>query len=237
MENRLYRIFTLWLLTLLVAGGCGAPTDRDITEVQQLAEEQTALPPADLTTAERMGLDPLLPAPLSQEGAVVEPPAHPAALSPGSDQTGSAPPSAHAPFTWTLPAGWREQPPRPMRVASFAVDKAECYIAVLEGDGGGRAANINRWRRQMGLEPLDDAAIAALPALTVLGGPAPFVEMEGTYRDMSGNVLEQAGFLGIVRELDGRTLFIRMTGPAPVVRARKAEFQAFCENLRERSAS
>ncbi|HPU97073.1 MAG TPA: hypothetical protein PLO53_03850 [Candidatus Hydrogenedentes bacterium] len=89
----------------------------------------------------------------------------------------------------------------------------------------------------MGLDPLEDQAIGALPTLTVLNGPAIFVEMEGTYRDMSGSTLENAGFLGVVRPLDGQTLFIRMTGPAEAVRAQKAAFRAFCESLREASGS
>lgn len=230
MLYRLWRLRALWLLTLLAAGGCGAPAQRDIAEVRQIPADQAAPPPAALSTPERMGLSMPPPGPATVSGG---PSAGAAAGSAGPEQPGSAPPSADAPFAWTLPEGWREQPPRPMRLATFAVGDAECYISVLAGDGGGRTANINRWRRQMGLEPLDDAAIAALPALTVLGGPAPFIEMEGTYRDMTGNTLEQAGFLGTLRELEGRTLFIRMTGPAAAVRAHKAEFQAFCESLRE----
>ena len=223
MKSEMKRLSVCLLLSLLTAGGCGDPAVRDITEVRQVSPEQMVPPPPVLTTPERMGL--------------TRPDTVPAIPTAAFDHAGNAPSSADAPFTWTLPEGWRELPPRPMRLATFAVAGAECYIAVLEGDGGGRAANINRWRRQMGLEPLDDAAIEALPTLTVLGGPAPLVEMEGTYRDMSGNILEQAGFLGILRELEDRTLFIRMTGPASVIRARKAEFQAFCESLRERSQS
>ena len=224
MKHRLNRLGQGGMLILMLAAGCTQPTVREIVETRQVPAATVAIPAGSVSTPERMGLAaPAVPRdrlPVSPETSVV----------PDAD-------TGNASLTWTLPEGWRELPPRPMRLASFAVGDAECYIAVLAGDGGGIAANINRWRRQMGLDPLDDAAIQALPTLTVLGGPAAFVAMEGTYRDMNGNTLEQAGVLGVVRDLDGRTLFIRMTGPAATVRAHQAEFRAFCESLRERPAS
>ncbi|HOK88385.1 MAG TPA: hypothetical protein PK379_00010 [Candidatus Hydrogenedentes bacterium] len=229
MNIRLYLWAGCALLLALGIAGCGKPATRDIPEVRQASPESSAMPPAPLATPERMGLTAAAGSPSAAPGENL--PANP----PGPGLVANTPPAEDSPYAWTLPEGWRELPPRPMRLATFAVGEAECYIAVLAGDGGGVAANINRWRRQMGLEPLDDAAIDALPTLAVLGGPAPLVEMEGTYRDMNGNTLEQAGFLGIVRELGDQTLFIRVTGPAEVVRAHKAEFLSFCESLRERS--
>ena len=231
----------VWVLISGMAAlplGCGDPNRQTIAEVRVMYGAFSQAVMSGLSTAERMELaQPDRPGPPA--GADI-PPGHPPVGSTvvPDDANTPAPTSANgSAFTWTLPEGWRELPSRPMRVATFAAGDAECYISVLAGDGGGTAANINRWRRQMGLDPLEDQAIGALPTLTVLNGPAIFVEMEGTYRDMSGSTLENAGFLGVVRPLDGQTLFIRMTGPAEAVRAQKAAFRAFCESLREASGS
>jgi hypothetical protein len=59
-------------------------------------------------------------------------------------------------INWSLPAGWSEQPPRQMRVATYAVPAAsgdaeggECAVFYFGNDqGGGVEANIDRWITQ-----------------------------------------------------------------------------------------
>src|SRR5258708_4657872 len=57
---------------------------------------------------------------------------------------------------WTLPPGWKEEKGGPARVASFRFGerdpKLEMTVVRLPGDGGGLAANVNRWRDQLGLD-------------------------------------------------------------------------------------
>ena len=57
---------------------------------------------------------------------------------------------------WSIPNGWNEQPPRQMRVATYAVPAAsgdaeggECAVFYFGNDqGGGVEANIDRWVAQ-----------------------------------------------------------------------------------------
>jgi hypothetical protein len=59
-------------------------------------------------------------------------------------------------ISWSIPDGWSEQPPRQMRVATYAVPAAsgdaeggECAIFYFGNDqGGGVEANIDRWVAQ-----------------------------------------------------------------------------------------
>ena len=85
------------------------------------------------------------------------------------------------PIAWTTPAGWTELPPTAMRTANFhpgGDPHADCYLTLLNGDGGGLGANVNRWRAQLSLPALSPSEIDALPRRTFVGGDAVFVFVE-----------------------------------------------------------
>jgi hypothetical protein len=68
---------------------------------------------------------------------------------------------------WRAPAGWVPQPAGPMRLAGYKIPlannrSAELTIVSLSGPAGGLTANVNRWRGQIALDPLDDAAVQNL---------------------------------------------------------------------------
>ena len=137
---------------------------------------------------------------------------------------------------WTAPEDWKKSPDRPMRAVTYTMGtegKTQCYVSVFPGNTGGLAANINRWAGQMGAATLDDAAIAALPAVTVLGQPAPLVEFAGHFTDtMNGTEIADGLLLGVVATHGDQSIFVKLVGPAAGVAAQKDEFIAFCESLR-----
>ncbi len=136
---------------------------------------------------------------------------------------------------WTAPDGWKQGPDRPMRAVTFTMganDATECYVSVLAGDGGGLVSNINRWARQIGAEPLTEAAVADLPVVDVLGAKAPVVEFTGAFNDtMSGNHVDDATLLGVVAQHAGHAIFIKLVGPSNDVARQKAQFLAFCQSI------
>jgi hypothetical protein len=89
----------------------------------------------------------------------IEPDAHDHAHDPDSHA------SVAEGIEWDIPSGWREAPnDNPTRIAVFALDDApdvEVVVTRFPGDVGGPLANVNRWRAQMGLGPIDDASLAA----------------------------------------------------------------------------
>lgn len=136
---------------------------------------------------------------------------------------------------WHVPDTWKAAHERPMRLVTFtmgASNRTECYVTVLSGHAGGTAANVNRWRDQMGQSPLDAAAVAALPKLTVLGREATFIEVEGAFEGMGNESRSNYLLLGVICELDDQMVFVKLTGPAAEARAEKARFILFCESLR-----
>jgi hypothetical protein len=133
-------------------------------------------------------------------------------------------------LAWDTPHGWRELPPRSMRLADFHVagdERAECYLSILGGDGGGLVANVNRWRGQMSLPPVGEEALAAAPRVPFLGGDALLIDLSGTWVGMDG---EQAGtnyrMLGLIAVDAGGARFLKMTGPADVI---EPEVEAFMD--------
>jgi hypothetical protein len=70
-------------------------------------------------------------------------------------------PAADKP-TWTVPAGWQPGELAQFLAARFVIAgdgdaSAAVNVSQLSGDGGGLAANVNRWRKQLGQSLLADA--------------------------------------------------------------------------------
>jgi len=121
-----------------------------------------------------------------------------------------------------------------MRLATFtaAGGAVECYVSVLAGSAGGVAANINRWRQQMGQSALSPEEIAGLPKLPILGTEAPVVTITGDYAGMTGETKTGHKLIGTVCPWGDQTVFVKMIGPEAAVTAESGNFTAFCESLK-----
>ncbi len=137
-------------------------------------------------------------------------------------------------LAWKAPEGWERGLERPMRIVTYTpegAENSEVYVTALRGMGGGVLPNINRWRSQMDLEPIDEAGLETMDKITVLGEAAPLLDVRGTFTGMSGPSFEDFGMLGVIKDVDDHTLFIKMTGPAEVIEAEREAFVNFCESL------
>lgn len=222
---------------LLALLGCGErPREREMAEP---VEVQGSLP-ADTSSAERFGIDhgafagTAQPAPKATDGDTGG--ATGEALPGVAQGTDVAASMAHGAsgLTWQVPEGWRQAPPRPVRVVTFNLgpdDQTECYVSSLGGDGGGVRANIDRWRGQMGAKKMTSEEFAALETVRILGVDAPVVEVHGGYQGMNGEQIADATMLGALAPLEGRMLFVKLVGPSEVVVAQRDAFLAFCKSL------
>jgi len=137
-------------------------------------------------------------------------------------------------ITWSVPEGWQQEGPRPMREVSFQLGpEAECYVTRLTGDAGGLRANLDRWCTQFGRDRLGAAEFAALPKATVLGIEVPVLELEGAFTGMEGSTQEGHGLLAIACIRASDSVFVKLTGPIEVVRAQRENFMAFVSSLQE----
>jgi hypothetical protein len=145
----------------------------------------------------------------------------------------SAAATGPAQIKWQTPAGWTELPAGQMRVASFSVknkdnQEAQTSIIPLPNLAGKDLENVNRWRGQIGLEPIN-ASILATQVLTVT-----IAGMDGHLYDMAGTPPDQnqvTRILGAILNREGMTWFIKMTGPDALVASQKSTFIDFLKTL------
>jgi hypothetical protein len=148
------------------------------------------------------------------------PPANPAASVPE--------PAPEKPrLQWEVPPGWSPVQASSMRYASFAVagqngESVDIAISVFPGDTGGDLANVNRWRGQIGLEPMEAAALKSLMvSVSAKNGVFQTVELSGP----KGRIL--AGWT--LR--DGQTWFFKASGPDRLVAGEKEKFVKFLQSV------
>lgn len=131
-------------------------------------------------------------------------------------------------FDAKVPEHWTLEPEKPMRLVSYQVSTATCYVSILGGDGGGVSSNINRWRGQLGLPAMSDEEIGGLATLSINGQQAPYIEVNGMGDDKKDLMLLGA----ICSTSDGKTAFIKMTGTSDILEKEIEHFKTFCSSLK-----
>jgi hypothetical protein len=128
---------------------------------------------------------------------------------------------------WQLPAGWSEVPPAAMRYASFSAganeNKIDISIVMFPGDGGSDIENVNRWRGQIGLPPMSEAAVTS--QIT------PLKADDATFEaiDIAG---ANARTLAAWVRHDARVWFFKATGANAAVEKEKQNFVKFIQSVR-----
>jgi len=133
-------------------------------------------------------------------------------------------PGAGAKPHWTVPGGWKEEPPTSMGLAKFSMGdgesgKAEMTVTVLSGAAGGTAANVNRWRGQIGLPPVGEAELGLTP-FEEAGAGTVLVDMTGRQRLVGAIVLRE-----------GQSWFYKLMGQEAVVEREKGAFVEFVKTV------
>jgi hypothetical protein len=140
-----------------------------------------------------------------------------------------------SPFVFAVPEGWEELPTqqfRPINLAMAGQPDAQLYVSILPNQGGGRLANLNRWRDQMSLPPLSHPDVEALPRITLFRQSAVMVDLEGTFKGMSAQESRPDWkLLGALTEMHEISVFVKMTGPAAVLADQTDAFKDFCASL------
>lgn len=168
-------------------------------------------------------------APVPAAPASPMPSAAPGGMPPGMSGDVAPPPAPASPLHWTLPKGWTETPGSGMRFATLnppGPGKIELSVVCLPGQAGGELANVNRWRGQIGLEPLDEKALAASrqTVKSKAGAVAVF--------DFASQGQAQTRMItGSLTTRDGSTWFLKLVGDAAPVAKAKPDFMRYLETL------
>ncbi len=145
--------------------------------------------------------------------------------------TTPVPTASGAGLTWTAPATWTKLDPARMRRAGYRIDgpagtSAELTVTAFPGDVGGDLANINRWRNQLQLSPLEPAALDGVISVQ------PFNGREFKLVDLSNTATPPQRTLAAYTEHDGSTWFFKLTGDDQAIAAAKAVFLDFLNTVR-----
>jgi hypothetical protein len=159
------------------------------------------------------------------------PPSHPPI-----ESLAGQPPAAGASETkpsWEVPGGWKAEPPSEMLLAKFSATdnaaRAEITVSSFPGDVGGLLANVNRWRQQVKLAPIDETGLAqAVSQLEVPVGKGSLVDLNGT----DAKTGQKARLVGVAVPHGGQTWFFKMLGDEPVVAREKDAFLKFVQSVK-----
>lgn len=129
-------------------------------------------------------------------------------------------------IAYTVPDGWEELEPTGIRKANLRVTDengtGEITVLVFPGDVGGRLANINRWRGQIGL---DEVTPEDLPAFTegytISDHRGLYVRLEGGAQSILGGLLPFHGF----------TWFFKFQGNSGTVLGNEEKMKAFLDSV------
>ena len=131
---------------------------------------------------------------------------------------------------WQVPAGWQEVAAGQFLIAKFNISgsggaTAAVNVSSSPGDGGGLAANVNRWRGQLGLPPV--AEIVTTP-IDVAGGKAQLVDISGT----SAQSAQPTRLVGGIVSENGQTWVYKLMGDPKLVESQKDAFTQFVQGVK-----
>ncbi|MFM1748005.1 MAG: hypothetical protein RLZZ188_1671 [Verrucomicrobiota bacterium] len=170
--------------------------------------------------------------PATPSPATPSPAAAPTGSSAGGSSMASTPvatTSGNA-LSWTAPAGWTAKPAGSMRKGSYAVKgdggEADMAVTAFPGDVGGDLANLNRWRGQIGLAPVDQAEFDRSTRHLDRNG------LHMTFVDIVGTGANAQRILGAMVPHQGSTWFLKLTGPDALVARERDAFLALLDTVK-----
>ena len=136
---------------------------------------------------------------------------------------------------WTAPEGWAEQPGGGMRVASFLIAapdgrRADMAVTQFPGDVGGDLANVNRWRGQVQLPPIEAGDLDKhVSTLALPSGSFFLTDMVSSEPLIEGK--HKARIVGAWLKQPERTWFFKLTGEDAWVQDQREAFETFLRSV------
>lgn len=121
--------------------------------------------------------------------------------------------------TWKASPEWTAEKAGQFLTAAYAVPElGRLTVSQLGGDGGGLAANVNRWRGQVNLAPLPEDKIIGQP-MPVPGSKQPMLLFNLTSDTAAADA---DGIFAAVLPLESETWYFKLTAPSAKLREKGA---------------
>ncbi len=131
-------------------------------------------------------------------------------------------------FTYQQPEGWRPGKSGPMRRLAFEAgdddEKVEITVTTLGKLGSALLPNVNRWRVQVGLEPVSEESLGTcVRSVDVSGEEGSWVEL----------LPQEAGpaILAVITIRGDTGWFFKMMGPSATIAAEREHFDEFIRSV------
>lgn len=135
---------------------------------------------------------------------------------------------------WQVPASWTAVDHSSFIVAKFRATgeggaSADINVSTAGGAGGGLLPNVNRWRGQLSLGPLDPAGLEKIATVIELPvGKATLIDMSGAETENGG----KSRCVGVMVPLSNATWFYKLAGSEAVVAREKEAFLQFVRSVK-----
>ena len=164
---------------------------------------------------------------------VTDLPDHPPvnSLSEGLTTTGGPVDRAEPGLTYSTPTGWTPGKTDGMRKAAFVIQEgessAEMTVIALAAGSGDLLSNVNRWREQVALGPLDAASLPE--QLTAI----PVDDAKGEYVEIAGppDAPKRESTFGVICPRGDQVWYFKLKGDAALVERQREAFQAFLRSV------
>ena len=137
-----------------------------------------------------------------------------------------------SPVRGDAPGNWLVLPAAQFRELNYRFGESglgEVYVSL---SGGSVADNLNRWVRQFGGEALPAEGLAGLEKIKIAGVEGVVVEAAGNYQSGMGQEARPGYALaGVIAEVGGRILTVKMVGLKSEVEKEKVQLKGFASSL------
>ena len=145
--------------------------------------------------------------------------------------------SGESGITDQAPASWQRQPPSPLRKLSYLISgpdgtRCEVSLVTLGGGAGGTLENVNRWRTQLSLPPLDDTSLQKelKPPLATPLGKVLIVDFTG--RPEKGDPGRDGRIIAGILDRGNETVFFKLRGNPDLTGRSEGDFVKWIGTVR-----
>ena len=134
------------------------------------------------------------------------------------------------PVVWSVPNDWEEIAGNTFSLAVYKIlnvkDYSEISVSKFPGDAGGVESNVNRWRRQVELSPLnlDQIISESITKINPIG--------RYSLHKIINNEKIQTAFLCMILPLDDSTIFVKLKSTKNEISNLEQSFIEFCSSFR-----
>jgi hypothetical protein len=138
-----------------------------------------------------------------------------------------------SPVEGVAPQNWLSLPASQFRLLNYRFGDSglgEVYVSL---SSGGVKDNADRWLKQFGRDPMTDDEFAGIEKIPVVGIEGVWIEAEGEYGSgMGADAKPGYGLAGVIAEVGGQILTVKMIGPKNEVLAQKQPLRDYIGTLR-----